>query len=859
MNSIKMPFSCSQKAFTSEYCLELFPLSKSCLKQIHNGIPACEYLVKIPTKIQQLYDKKTAQLSCCARALRSHLELKGTWLSEERNIMLILGEGPEKISCYGFNLVDNKDYEFELTLKKKTKIYPQKNFGVFQRIANREISHAYKKKEDYQVSGNTVVHTNYNWMELIKKSVPKETDEKLDASYPILSNIINVYSSCDFGLRKYGKRILLATDVHHTIQTAITLEDLIDKGYNADAISRLSNSFNYTTGGSALFIDFLYNKTVSSPLGWPPFEGRTYLDFVKDLYPEFSPLFSRKAKSSLIWGQPYRISDAWTYAAILSKPTLTFETISRKNPPLYRSIQKLFRSRTPQRLDDAKSFIKQLGIVPLTEHIALEFDANSLYLEGKPWDIDLTQSAQSAIGKPDLLEIRRPPLAFKDEKNDERLVLPGYPTADHSGTLHDLMIDPEALPYVGVDRVRLAFLIPEDYKIQSNLLCQNIQNGYGLYRGFSKTFGADLEIDPIEVSGISLESYKEAIAEVNKDKYDVAAVVIPSKARLREERSVLGTSIYSEPKVTLLRKYVPNQMVTEGVRTHAIDRTLAGKARDALFLFNFSAQIAAKRGIVTCALPQKTAEALSCADVLIGYDLIYVPLYDRIAYKQKWDRKGKPPVPQVKMACPLIIVDNQGVKVSYVGVRWLDDESLFYDLGDFLYDKLKGFSPRTVTVQKNGRFTEDELFSLEYWLDSKGLEGSALSITRSLSPRNYRVWRGKCVVPKHGTALRISKDRFIMNTSGYPVIKDPTRKGWPRTVMIRFHKMGRYVPNYPLLLSQIYSFTQIHTGSILPTRLPISLHFPNLIGRVLRATHTTLPDFLFSMRTKEGLVPRWFY
>jgi len=170
----------------------------------------------------------------------------------------------------------------------------------------------------------------------------------------------------------------------------------------------------------------------------------------------------------------------------------------------------------------------------------------------------------------------------------------------------------------------------------------------------------------------------------------------------------------------------------------------------------------------------------------------------------------------------------------------------------------------TILVHKDGRFYTEELASL-CQLSKTDRKIIPISIIRYAVPRIFsRGYTGEGFQLKSGTFLCLSDHDFIIVTTPTTRWK-PEMLGWPSPIIIKIHEedIGEELGSSTKLkiLYQIYALTKMHVGSQRPTRVPISIHYSNMIARFLRKVGDPSPDYLpYFVRPTAGrrYVPRWY-
>ena len=221
------------------------------------------------------------------------------------------------------------------------------------------------------------------------------------------------------------------------------------------------------------------------------------------------------------------------------------------------------------------------------------------------------------------------------------------------------------------------------------------------------------------------------------------------------------------------------------------------------------------------------------------------------------DFKGGKTIP---LSAPLVIFDNKGAYISHQDVYKLSSEvSLFEQYGDEIFKRIPS-DINTVIIHKDGYLTNSELVYLEEASQRRGIETIPISFRTTTVPRvSNPQYLESDVGLKAGTVLPLSGNDYLMMTT--PISRwVPERLGWPNPILITFHK-AHEVQKKLRLLYHIFALTKMQTGSQRPVRLPVSIHFSNMIASFLRKVGDPTPKYLkWFVQTRLGgkYLPRWF-
>lgn len=831
---------------------ESFRASEETLEGLSKGISASLYkIVFLGESILNNFTEPEEQASVVCRSLRLEMKCDVDWVKKKgAYYVAIIGINDPIIEGYAFGLADEKT-KFRLKLVNKDvslNVSEAYVFKAIQRVIHSKIQRRFVLK-GYQYVYQTVYNGKEDFAKEVIKRLRELSDLKRKPEFLYFTDMVSLHPSISYRFNSYNGIFHLDVAAGTKFGSTRSFWDLIDENWSESSIRSLGPRLSFEGGGTAYFTRLIPECDIDEALEIHPFHGRSYRDFIRDNH----PYLSRKliTGSVLLKATPWGVRAEWTYASCLMRHTLNFEIIANKNYEMYSEIQNLFNRRAAKRLEDITKFLKELGSINLEDGTKISFETEPMKIVEKPFEIDFNEGTETPIVRPlpKLMLFKRPELAMRDIKGNEVKVGWKKPRETNKGTLTDLMLDSELCPYDVPPDIRIVALIPEDYKVEADELCDNLLEGIpgGRYRGFENTFKIKMKMVPKIVPSTKVEDYRSVIAkEIVKGQFDSALVFIPGKR--------VGKEFYSEPKFSLFEKELPSQMITEEPRKTKADRSLAYKANTDAALFNISLQLGAKSGVVSCALPEECAERLMSVDAIFGYDTIGVPVVERPKLEQEWKRE-RPRIPQIKLSCPLVILDPQGANILHLGVYYIERTNVFEEYGNEIYKELPS-GVKTFIVHKDGHFTSSEIDSLKYWTEAHDLKGAAVSIIRGTTPRTHKMYGTKPSIPEKGQTIFLQNDLFVMNTTGWP---EKTSRGWTRPVTIKLHPIRDFNPDVIRILGQIFAFSEIHSGAIRGLRTPITIHFPNLIGKVLRSLQRPFTSEAFSCRTRYGKTPRWFF
>lgn len=836
-----------------EACLEFLESSEVSKIQLDSGLSVTAYkIVSLGSKVRKKILDEMRRYALVARQVsKTYLT---TWVRHQNNYFIVtIGKSPHEISGH---LYGRKKPEYSFTIKVSkalTKLQTQNpgHFEAVRRLVHQIIIGFFQNKKGYSVDSLTLYDTSRNLGPLIRKELEKLAEKQRNPSLLHFADFIAIYPAYDISFAKHGGTYFLRATSLHRIMSTKTTWDLINEGLTDYDIAKLGEVLRFEAGGTAHLKEILRDLSVDIPIEEFPFDGRSYREYVEDNYHEFKNRVPDESclLTAIPWGN---VKEAWTYAAALMKPSLTFEAISNQNVELFIILRNFLQNRSANlRFGLIEDFGKALEDLSSPEELFLMFDNTPLQINTRPYCVDINQDGTfcPSVEPKQLISIFRPNYCYRDSEGRELEI---ERDEKYFGTLMDLMY-PEVFPFAKPDEIRALALIPDGYRDYANMLCNNLIEGIPdseklSYRGFEETFGTKLEIERQPVPDTDPASYIKATdAAMSRTKdFDEALVFIPSKR--------LGVEFYSQPKIALFERLLPSQMITHEERTQRRYRTLYYKATTHEALFSIALQIAAKAGTVACALPGGVADRITTTDIIFGYDILRIPIEEREEVVQPVYGRRRPIITQLKLASPLVILDSRGAFIQNLGIYPIERD-LFSEKPEEIYQMLQKVKPNfsTFIAHKDGRFSDPELNSIREWAKNYTLRGAAVSVIRGTTPRLFS--RKPAMTPRKGSAIAIDKNFFILNTTGLP----EQIPGLPRSITVEIHPVGDFSPNPYKIISQIYAFSELHTGALRGTRLPITTHFPNLIGRLLRKLRMPVIPNVFLLQTKYGSTPRWFY
>ena len=822
---------------------ELFKMNRRELKKAVKNLKIYQYDLHFGEGVKDIIPNETSRYWHVVELLRNMGKEATVRESEgKRNIVTQDKLRSDPLFAYyidtdRFKIVISEPSQLTLSLDDET------DFIVFRRFLQMNLKS--RLKDPLVVERWRV----YDKSKVITVSPRQETSQ--------LASYVQVFQSAAFQLREFGNEYFLAILPQSKISYEKSIDSLVRNRLVKD--SEALEKFPYVSLPSGISVRLvgLLKKIASDVVEDDAvLAGRSFKEFAEVMYPTLNLKMddSRLAAIGVRTGPNIFSSEALF-------PSPNFLSIRHLDETYYSSLISKLKLNSAKRLDEAVSWVQKLS--PLTA------DGTSLI------NVEITPHERIALKEPIAYDMLRrefevpggiftsPPVSFRrktnngSEKYEEIDVYPGY-LRKYQGTVNDLLANPELKPLDVPEQIRIIAYVEEKLKDDWEALLRALKGGIGEkgYRGWSETFGTKLICDTRSVSDFFSSEFEEKVKRLEERQYHCAIIIIPRILETSEKTR----QIYTETKTKIMRRGIPVQVITNDERqTEVRDRTLKGKSQDSRVLFGIAINIIAKVGCILSALSRGFAKRMIPNSSIIGYNVarVFPPVQkpsELVARKRK----------SVPLAAPLVIFDNRGAHIRHQDVLRLTKEvSLFAQFGKDIMSRIpKGIE--TILIHKDGRFYSEELTSLRQ-ISRTDRRIIPISIIRSSVPRIFnRDYTGTGFQLKSGTFLSLSDHDFIMATTPTTHWK-PEMMGWPSPILIRIHEeeMGEKLESSMKLkiLCQIYALTKMHTGSQRSTRLPISIHYSNMIARFLRKVGDPSPDYLpYFVRPTAGrrFAPRWY-
>jgi hypothetical protein len=265
-----------------------------------------------------------------------------------------------------------------------------------------------------------------------------------------------------------------------------------------------------------------------------------------------------------------------------------------------------------------------------------------------------------------------------------------------------------------------------------------------------------------------------------------------------------------------------------------------------------------KTGAILTALAHSFSDKLLPDSIVLGYNIIRVPPRKEEMLKSLHLTKRTIP-----LAAPLVISDNTGSKILHPPIYRLENETSLFkeEHGKDIISRIPDHV-QNVVIHKDGPLFDTELKAIEELFQGGGKKVYPISIIRNEVPRVFNTaYRGTGVGLRAGTFLKLTEDDFILVTT--PISNwNPEKQGWPCPILIRFSGTSAKADaeTKRKLIYQIYALTKMQVGSQRPTRLPISIHYSNMIAKFVRRVGNPTPTYLsfFTENPDARFIPKWY-
>lgn len=805
---------------TKFFNTELFRLNKDQLSKILSDLEINVYETDFGPKTGQLFSSQRGKLWHVVSLLQ--LEGKDALVQDingEPNLLSIGKIDQRHRSCY---LTKDADFDINLRLVgpiEKTE-FDRIPFSLVRQLVNKGIK---------KTISTPVVQEGYY---IYNKSIDLMTDVKGKYVNSPLVKDINVHPGISYGLKKFGGDYFLQILPHSRITYGKSMEQLLTN-YDKNALLAQFPYVKIKNVGTARILE-ITDLDETSSIPEPPYFGRNFKDFAM-LFHKNEQISSGVKLAKVALG---RLEHTSFYPLNWLWPSITYTSIAYIDEKFHGDLIAILRLQSKKRPEASKNWVKQfshldaygsgfeISTIPLQIHYDNEF------LESTKLD-ETTNFEKGKIFAP-------PAVSFKKD-NDEIEV--HSQIQNYTASVNDLLTHSELKPLDVPNSLKLIVFVEKELEDKWKSLQKSLIEGSGAYRGFKNTFGTDVTFTNVTIDNFFSNELEHKLSTLDGN-YDCAIVVI----KRYYDTEDLTKRIYDSAKTQLMEKGLPVQVITEDKKTSLNrDNSLIGKSHSPYTLFGIAINILGKTGTILTAISEKVAESLIPNALVLGYNITRV-------FPNSLDIQKTVP-----LSAPLVLFDNRGAYLKHQEVHWLDNEnSLFTQYGDEIFAKLPK-SIKNLIIHKDGFFQETELTALEKLEQKYGINVIPISIRHSEVPRVSSINYMDGLNLKAGTCLPLSDKDFLLVTT--PVGRwQVERIGWPNPILITIHK-DIEVKIKSKILYHIFALTKMQIGAQRPTRLPISLHFSNMIAKFIRRQGDPIPKYLrHFVHTNPDCkyLPRWY-
>lgn len=287
---------------------------------------------------------------------------------------------------------------------------------------------------------------------------------------------------------------------------------------------------------------------------------------------------------------------------------------------------------------------------------------------------------------------------------------------------------------------------------------------------------------------------RQALREVMAAKPDVILIYLPSSDR-DAHRADDPSSLYNVAKEVTIGAGIASQVVYQ--------KTLETSYADA----NIVMGILGKTGNI----PYVLANPLPFADVVVGLDI----------GRRKMNNGGS-----LNMGAMSRVYLSNGHLLGYnlASGNLLEGETIPSEILETIFPP-EEFGGKRVIIHRDGRFPNAELESLVEWGEAIQAELYPVEVTKSGTPRMYRLIQGKVEQTGKQTIFYLDEQTAFIVTSPPPAFKNIAKT---TAQPLKIRNLSTLTLQQALI--SVISLTLLHYGSVRPPRLPVSTHASDKIA-----------------------------
>lgn len=821
---------------------ELAQIDEACVSQILNK-NYFVYKASLPLKVK---DKFGSLNDASYHAYTIFRENFGT------SVLANFGNGnrivsPVKIAdCSLSSFVEPQEpisysLEGETILDPNLKEHSSPFFEIFYQSIRNSL-----KIQGFGLRGNTAVDERIDLLEDTQR-------RSVDPFVRRIAPFMHLRPAIRFSVREFDGRWFLQLSPKSVLEFEKDLFCLLNEWHLT--ASEISNHFEFVSlpiGRTGKLFGVL-RKTVSDPINEKPFDGASFLQFAEKMY---KSLKFDKPNAELILVIPLgNRARPWYFSSELTRPSIRFPDLAHLDHELFAKIQSKMKIYSAQRIEVAPNYVRSLRLNFLDEAITF---AGMHTLETPVTPLQPSEFDKGRI--PSSFTFPDPWISFRNRVTGQ-IIEVNKRTTGHNGAPQDLMKYHDLACVEAPEKVNLKVICEESLYRDVFDLLHALVSQTEKYRGFNLIFSSRLAYSEIETVP-DLASPSSVYEDIDPSKHDCTLIFGPRRVA---EDSSKTRQIYTYPETQSMNRGVPSQYIAnEPSDNPNYDLSLQTKSLSPNTLFGIGLNILGKVGARPFTLGKSTTDRFLPNSAVIGYNIvrIFKPITLDISQEESPRELVRSSTP---LAAPVVLMSGKGDEIiQQVAFELPDQISLFKgSRGSSIMSTLMG-KCQYVLVHKDGPFYQEELNDLSA-LQQNGFTIIPVSIISDLSPRMFSSFEGMNQLPIPGMVLRMSSSEFLMCTPLVTRYYDAMKRGWPNTILIRIHDE---ILSAPLteqqkirILYQIWSLTRAHMGSQIPTRMPISIHYSNLMGEFLRKVGDPEPSYFRHFAgtlNRIGFVPKPF-
>jgi hypothetical protein len=833
------------------YFLELFPINTT---DLVNGIKETTfntYLPQYSEEIIELFPKERKRFAYFSGVLDDY-DLTSVFLEKKGEKYLV---SPHDLSSKEFFAFGRKQKDFKVSFKKIEDLTGEQALKTIPKMMDRFLC-TYLRRS---------LPTGFRWEGSIIYNPENDllTEKNVCSTSPFLSNV-GVFPAVSATISHYHDQTYLHVSPTTRIFSKTCLYDLLNQ--NEGLLDEAMKFARLDLGkkGRTAEIKEITETTADTKITLRAFGNRNFLEFARDNYPN-SHIGNPKAKLAIV--VPFGLSNPWIFSTEGMYPSLNFQTLNSLDSKFFKNLLGIIKARSVARLENAKDFVKSIapistpyGVVEIdSKPFSLKILADAPFLKNGKIDENniekLSEKENGAIFETPSITLR---MSGRTGEFCEKTI---YPFIDgRAANLNDLMKWSDLAPLEIDPEIKVGIIIDErlekKWKGRQNdfeeALLHGVKTMRYSYRGFEETFKCRLKIvKEFTVSDFFGDEFDSIVKQISPTCFDCILLVIPRWLETPDS----SKQIYIVPKEKIMQKGVPVQVIANDETR--VRGSLKDKVRDPFIIFGLALNIAAKPGFRLTAFSKEFAEKIIGNSVVISYNITRI--MPKLRYVEQNAPIEKLMGTTVPLVAPLFIMDNRGSRVLHWDFYLPKSEiSLFSDFGTSIFEKISN-DVENIIIHKDGPFRENELRVLEGF-NKPHRRVIPISITQSNPLRMHNALHigiGKEI--QRGAFLKLDADNYEVATTTIQSW-EAANWGWPRPIHIQFHESMSNTESIKLLY-HIFGLTKMHFGSQRPTRLPVSIHYANLVSRFLRALGDEAPSFHQSFAKvfdEKGRMPLWF-